>query len=466
MVSSAKASRHTSHHRPQIIVIGAGFGGLETVKGLANTDADITLIDKRNFHLFQPLLYQVATADLSPADVAWPIRSIFSKQKNVRVVMADVTGVDTEAQSVTAGDKTFAYDHLIIATGAKHSYFGNEDWEPHAPGLKRVIDATEIRKRVLVAFERAEMAETDEDRRKQLTFVIIGGGPTGVELAGAISELARFALADDFHHADTRQARVILAEAGDRVLRAFPEDLSDYAHKALEKLGVEVVLNKKVEVAGTDGVRLEGEPLSCATVLWAAGVAVPRVAKWLEVEADRSGRITVDDRLNAVGVDNVFVIGDAANASWEDGMSVPGIAPAAKQGGKYVAKLLDARISNRPDPGKFKYKHMGNLATIGRHCAVVDFGKFKLKGALAWWFWGLAHVFFLIGVRAPMIVASQWFWSYLTFSKGARLITGVAPLYEAKTLATEPKVDKQRSKKPKAVSPGKAQEQVKKPHAA
>jgi len=431
--------------RPQVVIIGAGFGGLQAAKSLAGQDVDITLIDKRNFHLFQPLLYQVATADLSPSDVAWPIRGIFSKQENVRVVLADVNDVDTSRNLVKTNNRTFPYDHLIIATGAKHSYFGNEQWEPHAPGLKRVIDATEIRKRVLMAFERAEMTQDEQEQQRQLNFVIIGGGPTGVEMAGAIAELARFALADDFRHIDPRQARVILAEAGPRILGAFEPDLSDYAKTALEKLGVEVLLGERVSVEGDQGVKIGDEFLPAATVIWAAGVAVPRVKGWLDVETDPSGRILVDEHLAVKGHKDVYVVGDAALAEWEDGKFVPGIAPAAKQGGKHVAKVLKAKINGTDIPAPFKYKHQGNLATIGRHSAVVDLGKIKLKGALAWWFWGVAHVFFLIGVQSPLVVATKWFWSYLTFSKGARLITGLLPLYEASAIVEEAKRKTKRS---------------------
>jgi len=415
--------------KKKIVVIGAGFGGLTAVQRLKNADAEITLIDKRNHHLFQPLLYQVATAGLSPSDIAWPIRSILAKQDNARVVLGDVTDVDVSAKQVHTEAGDYAYDHLIIATGARHSYFGKDEWEPSAPGLKRIIDATEIRKRVLMAFERAETARDEEERRKQLTFFIIGGGPTGVEVAGAIAELANHALTEDFHAIDPGSARIVLAQGMDRLLPAFPEELSAYAKEALENLGVEVILEKLVSVDGSNGVIIDEQKTPCATVIWAAGVYVPRVANWLDIKTDPSGRIPVGDDLTVEGQPDVYVIGDAALVAWKEG-SVPGIAPAAKQAGIYVAKALHAKLGSGDDPGRFNYKHKGNLATIGRHSAVVDFGKMRFKGTLAWWFWGVAHIYFLIGVRAPLIVAMQWFWSYITYGKGARLITGLMPLFE------------------------------------
>ena len=415
--------------KKKIVVIGAGFGGLAAVQALKKADAEITLIDKRNHHLFQPLLYQVATAGLSPSDIAWPIRSILAKQDNVRVVLGDVTGVDMDAKQVSAEIGDYEYDYLVIATGARHSYFGKDQWEPFAPGLKRIIDATEIRKRVLIAFEKAETACDEAERRRQLTFFIIGGGPTGVEMAGAIAELANHALTKEFRSIDPGSARIVLAQGADRLLPAFPEELSAYAKEALEKLGVEVMLGKLVSVDGSNGVTIEGEDTPCATVVWAAGVYVPRVSNWLNIKTDPSGRIPVGKDMTVEGQPDVFVIGDASLSEWKEG-SVPGIAPAAKQAGKYVAKAIHARLGSGSDPGTFKYKHKGNLATIGRHSAVVDFGKLRFKGGFAWWLWGVAHIYFLIGVRAPLIVATQWFWSYITFGKGARLITGVMPLFE------------------------------------
>jgi len=388
------------------------------------------MIDKRNHHLFQPLLYQVATAGLSPSDIAWPIRNIFAGQSNIRVVLGDVQSVDREARVVHTGRAEYPYDYLIVATGARHSYFGNDAWEPHAPGLKRIIDAIEIRKRVLIAFERAETTTDPDEQRRQLTFLVIGGGPTGVEMAGAIAELARYALAKDFRAIDPSSARIILAEAADRVLGAFPLELSAYAQEALESLGVEVVLDKRVTVRGNAGAVLGDEEVPCATMIWAAGVHVPRVAKWFDVVTDRSGRIPVAGDLSLPGSPEVFVVGDAAKVPWGE-KDVPGIAPAAKQGGRYAAAVVCAKVENRTAPPPFRYRHQGNLATIGRNSAVVDFGRVRFKGRLAWWLWGVAHIYFLIGVRAPLLVGLQWFWSHLTYGRGALLLTGVMPLLES-----------------------------------
>ncbi len=425
MLRGGSASGET----PKVVIVGAGFGGLSAAKGLKRANVAITLIDKRNHHLFQPLLYQVATAGLSPSDIAWPIRQIFANQKNVRVVLGDVRAIDRDSRVVHTEQAVYPYDYLVVATGARHSYFGQDAWEPYAPGLKRIIDAVEIRKRVLVAFERAETADDPGEQRRHLTFLIIGGGPTGVEIAGAIAELSRYALARDFRRIDPSAAKIILAEAGTRLLSAFPPALSDYTKQALERLGVEISLGERVVIDEDRGAFIGNRHLACATMVWAAGVQVPRVAKWFDVEADRSGRVPVQPDLSLPGHPEILVIGDAAKVSWKGG-AVPGIAPAAKQGGRYAAHVIRSRIESAPDPGPFHYKHQGNLATIGRHAAVVDFGRLRFKGWFAWWLWGLAHIYFLIGVRAPMIVATQWFWSYLTYGKGARLITGIMPLFE------------------------------------
>ncbi len=419
-----------SASNPKVVIIGAGFGGLSAAKALAKAPVQIKIIDRRNYHLFQPLLYQVATADLSPADVAWPIRSIFNRQDNVSVALSEVLDVDTENRKVIGETDSYSYDYLIVASGAHHSYFGQNHWEQHAPGLKRIIDATEIRKRVLMAFERAEISNSDAEQRRQLTFVVVGGGPTGVEMAGAIAELANNALARDFHRINSRDARVLLIEAGGRLLNAFPENLSEKARKSLEKLGVEVLVNTRVENISEEGVQLNGTFIPSACVTWGAGVAVKNVSRWLNADTDRTGRIPVNADLSVKEYPEVFVIGDAAQVSWRDGLDVPGIAPAAKQGGKYVASLILANQKGKARPGPFRYRHAGNLATIGRHSAVIDFGRFQMSGILAWWLWGIAHIYFLIGVRQPIMVAFNWFWSYLTFSKGARLITGLRPLHE------------------------------------
>ena len=415
--------------RPRVVIVGAGFGGIAAAKALVGKPVDVTIIDKRNYHLFQPLLYQVATADLSPADVAWPIRGIFSRAKNVSVLLGRVADIDVDKRQVIAGEFTVGYDYLILATGSRHAYFGKDEWEPYAPGLKRITDATELRKRILVAFERAETARSADEQRRQLNFVVIGGGPTGVEMAGAIAELANWSLAKDFRHIDPTDARVILVEAGPRVLGGLDKDLSDYARQALEKLGVEVLLNSRVEECSEMGVKIGDEFLPCATIIWGAGVTVPNLSGWLDVETDHSGRIPVGGDLTLEGHPEIFVIGDASQVPWKEGEDVPGIAPAAKQEGQYAAKAILSHVADRPAPKPFRYRHMGNLATIGRHSAVVDLGGYKLKGGLAWWFWGLAHIYFLIEVRSAITVALQWFWSYLTASKGARLITGLEPLF-------------------------------------
>ncbi|MEM6694475.1 MAG: NAD(P)/FAD-dependent oxidoreductase [Pseudomonadota bacterium] len=430
----------TQSSRKRVVIIGAGFGGMTAAKTLAKADVDITVVDRRNYHLFQPLLYQVATADLSPADVAWPIRGIFAKDENVQVALNEVRDIDLQAREVIGETQRFPYDYLIVASGARHSYFGNDHWEPHAPGLKRIIDATEVRKRVLMAFERAEVSTSKAEQDRQLTFAVIGGGPTGVEMAGAIAELARFTLASDFRRIKSSKARVMLIEAGDRLLAALPPELSEKAKASLEGLGVEVRLNTRVADIDEEGVSLPEEKVAAATKVWGAGVVVRNVARWLKVETDRSGRVAVEPDLSLPGHPEVFVVGDAAKAAWSDGRDVPGIAPAAKQGGKYVAKLIAKELAGKPRGKPFRYRHLGNLATIGRHAAVIDFGKVRLSGALAWWIWGLAHIYFLIGVRKPIMVAFNWFWSYITFSKGARLITGLRPLVEQtpQTLQAEP----------------------------
>ncbi|WP_299287306.1 NAD(P)/FAD-dependent oxidoreductase [uncultured Tateyamaria sp.] len=432
----------SSNARPKVVIIGAGFGGISAAKALAKAPVDVKVIDRRNYHLFQPLLYQVATADLSPADVAWPIRGIFNRQENVSVALTEVRDIDLEAKQVVGEDGRFDYDYLIVASGAHHSYFGRDEWEKHAPGLKRIIDATEIRKQVLVAFERAEVSNSDAEQRRQLTFIVVGGGPTGVEMAGAIAELANHALASDFHRINSRDARVILVEAGDRLLKAFPPKLSERAQKSLEKLGVEIMLDTRVEDITEEGVQLPGTFIPSACKIWGAGVAVKNVGRWLKAETDRTGRVPVAPDLSMPDHPEVFVIGDAAQAPWKDGLDVPGIAPAAKQGGKYVGKLISRRVQGKSDLAPFRYAHAGNLATIGRHAAVIDFGKLHMSGFVAWWIWGIAHIYFLIGVRQPLIVAFSWFWSYLTFSKGARLITGLRPLYEEHDSEPKPVLEK------------------------
>jgi NADH dehydrogenase FAD-containing subunit len=407
-----------------VVIVGAGFGGLVAAKTLANAPVDVTVIDRQNYHLFQPLLYQVATAGLSPSEIAWPVRRILRDQPNTRVILGEVTGVDPLRQTVMLDEESVPYDFLILATGVRHAYFGHDDWEPYAPGLKELDDATRMRRRILMAFERAELEADERERKRLLTFAIVGGGPTGVEMAGAMVELARKALAADFRHIDPRSARIVLIEAGPRLLATFHESLSRFARKSLEHLGVEIRLNQRVTGCDAQGVTVDQERLPAATVIWAAGVAASPAAKWLEVEHDSAGRVVVGPDLSVPGLANVFVIGDTALVKDKSGQPIPGMAPGAKQEGRYVAKLIAARIAGKPKPAPFRYRHWGSLATIGRRSAVIDFGIFRVKGALAWWLWGFAHIYFLISMRNRLTVAIQWLWSYLTFERGARLITG------------------------------------------
>jgi putative oxidoreductase len=409
---------------PRVVIVGAGFGGLACATSLRHTPVQITLVDRHNYHLFQPLLYQVATASLAPGDIATPIRGLFRDQPNARVMLGEVTGVDPGTGEVRIGERRLPYDYLVLASGARHSYFGRDDWEPHAPGLKQVEDATEVRRRLLVAFERAENTDDLEERRALLTFAIVGGGPTGVELAGAIAEIARFGMAKEFRNFDPAEARVLLIQAAPRILPTFPEILSERAKRSLEALGVEVMLNSLVEAVDDQGVQVSGRRIAARTVLWAAGVVASSAARWLGTAAERDGRIKVEHDLTVPGLPNVFAIGDTAAANAWQGKLVPGLAPAAKQGGNYVADVIRARVCGMRPPGPFEYLHLGSLATIGRKAAVVDLGFVKLWGAIAWWLWGLLHVGFLAGFRNRVSVMLDWFWSYLTFKGGTRLITG------------------------------------------
>ena len=407
-----------------VVVVGGGFGGLQLVNELKGAGAKITLIDRRNHHLFQPLLYQVATTILSTSEIAWPIRHLYADRPEVTTLLGEVNGVDVKAKSVSLrSGMVLNYDTLVLATGATHAYFGHDEWEPVAPGLKTLEDATTIRRRVLLAFERAEVESDPAARDALLTFSIVGAGPTGVELAGIIAELAHFTLPKEFRKIDTRKTRVVLIEAGPRVLPAFAEELSAYAQKALEKLGVEVLTGTPVTQCTTDGVTVGENFIPSRTIVWAAGVQASHAARWLGVPADRAGRTIVEKDLTAPGLPDVFVIGDTASVTQENGKPVPGIAPAAKQQGGYVAKVIRARISGKPAPGPFKYWHQGSLATIGKSAAIIDFGRIKLKGWIAWWIWGLAHIYFLIGTRSRFTVAWNWFWIYMSGQHSARLIT-------------------------------------------
>jgi len=413
--------------RPQVVIVGAGFGGLAVAKGLAGVDADITLIDRQNHHLFQPLLYQVATAGLSPADIAWPVRQLFRRQPHVRVMMGEVTSIDTGRQVVMLGHGPIAYDWLVLATGAAHGYFGHDNWAAHAPGLKSLDDAVAIRRRLLLAFEQAEMAANPEQTTRLLTIAIVGGGPTGVEMAGAVAELARKALATDFRTIDPRCTRVLLLEAGPRLLPTFPEALSRYTEAALYRLGVEVRLGQPVTRCDAEGVSLGQEFIAAGTIVWAAGVSASPAAKWLGVAGDRAGRVPVTQDLRAPGQERVFVIGDTAQVFNPDGRPVPGIAPAAKQQGAFVARWLRAQFAGGAMPVMFTYADRGLLATIGRKAAVISYRSLRLKGRFAWWLWGAAHIYFLVNLRNRIIVMTQWLWAYFVFERGARLITGSKP---------------------------------------
>jgi len=409
--------------RPHIVIIGAGFGGLSAATGLHRAPAAVTVIDQRNHHLFQPLLYQVATAALSPADVAAPIRGILSRQANAEVVLGTVTGIDVAGRAVLIGERHISYDQLVIATGARESYFGHDEWAAVTSGLKTIEDATTMRRRILIAFERAEACLDEIERRRQLTFVIIGGGPTGVELAGALAELAKAALARDFRHIDPTTARIVLIEAGPRLLSSFPASPSEAAVRALARLGVEVQVGAKVISCDADGAMLGDEQIASRTVIWAAGVAASLAAGWLGTQPGHGGRVPVGPDLTLPGHPEIFVIGDTAQVAGARG-PLPGVAPVAKQQGAYVAHVIAARLGGKPTPGPFHYRDFGNLATIGRRAAVVDFGRLSLTGRLAWLVWGVAHIYFLIGFRNRMAVAIDWLWSYLTYQRGARLITG------------------------------------------
>lgn len=413
-----------AERRAQVVIIGGGFGGLEAARTLRRADADITVVDRQNHHCFQPLLYQVATAALSPADVAWPIRHILRSQKNATVLMATVTGIDAAQKKVRTDSGDLPYDYLVIATGAMHSYFGHDEWSDVAPGLKRIEDATRIRRSILIAFEQAEIMADPDEQRRLLTFVIVGGGATGVEMAGAIAEIARQTLAADFRRIDPRSARIVLIEAGPRLLPAFLPAQSDYVRDILTRAGVTVMTDTMVIKCDARGVDLNSGRLDASTIIWAAGVVASPAAQWLSAEADRAGRVKVGADLSVPGHPDIFVIGDTAAVTDGSGRPVPGIAPAAKQMGQYAGKLIAARLTGRIVTKPFRYMHLGDLATIGRHAAVVKFGILRLRGFIGWLFWSVAHIYFLIGLRNRFIVAFSWFWSYLTFQRGARLIIG------------------------------------------
>jgi NADH dehydrogenase len=410
--------------RHRVVIIGSGFGGLAAAQALDGAEVAVTLIDRRNHHLFQPLLYQVATASLSTSEIAWPIRHILRRRADVTTLLATVTGVDVPGRTVVLEDGSrIPYDSLIIATGARHAYFGHDEWEKFAPGLKTLEDATTIRRKLLLAFEAAERESDPEKRWALLTFVIVGAGPTGVEMAGAISELARETLKGEFRTADPASARVVLIEGGKRVLANFKPELSAYTLKSLGRLGVEVILGEPVTSIDADGLVYGGTRLDAECIIWAAGVEASPAARWLGVEPDRAGRVKVEADLSVPGHPEIFVVGDTAAITMPDGKPVPGVGDAAKQGGKHAARVIRARLGRFGKPMPFRYKHAGDLATIGKRAAVIDFGRFQLKGWIAWWAWGLAHIYFLIDTKNRLAVALSWLWIYLSGQRSARLIT-------------------------------------------
>jgi NADH dehydrogenase len=407
-----------------VVVVGGGFAGLWAVRALASAPVRVTLLDRTNHHLFQPLLYQVATAGLSAPDIAAPLRHILRGQRNVTVLMAEVMQVEAEHDRVRLEDgSSLDYDYLVLASGATHAYFGHEDWSAHAPGLKTLDDALAIRRRVLSAFEAAERETDAAQRDAWLSFVVIGGGPTGVELAGTLAEIARHTLRREFRRSEPRQAQVHLVEAGERVLAAMHPSLSESARRQLQKLGVRVHTGRAVTAIDGGGVQLGDEGLPARTVLWAAGVAASPLGRALGVPVDRAGRVPVAPDLSVPGHGNLFVAGDLASIMRPDGRAVPGVAPAAKQMGAHAARAIRARLAGEPAP-PFRYRDYGNLATIGRMAGVVDLGRLRFSGLLAWWFWLSAHLFFLIGFRNRLVVLIEWAWSYFSYQRGARIILG------------------------------------------
>ncbi|GAB3510376.1 NAD(P)/FAD-dependent oxidoreductase [Pseudoxanthomonas daejeonensis] len=415
---------HTPASPPHLLVIGGGFAGLWATRALAKSPLRITLLDRSNHHLFQPLLYQVATAGLSAPDIAAPLRHILRRQRNVEVRLGEATSIDPTARQVALADgSVLGFDYLLLASGATHAYFGHDEWAAHAPGLKSLDDALHLRRKLLLAFERAEACEDPAERTAWLSFAVVGGGPTGVELAGTLAEIARHTLKDEFRRIDPASARVRLVEAGPRVLASFPEELSDKARRQLERLGVEVSTGVPVTAIDDGGYRLGEEYVPARTVVWAAGVAASPLARSLGVPLDRAGRVSVEADLSVPGHPHVFVAGDLAAVQRADGPPVPGVAPAAKQMGRHVAASLRARLAGAP-ARPFRYRDFGNLATIGRMAAVVDVHGFKLSGLLAWWFWLAAHVFFLIGFRNRLVVLLNWAWAYWSYQRAARIILG------------------------------------------
>ena len=406
------------------VIVGAGFGGIEVARALGRANISVTLIDRQNHHLFQPLLYQVATAALSPADIAEPIRKVLRGHPSVEVMLAEVTGIDTAARTVTLNhDESIAYDILVLATGATHGYFGHDEWEHFAPGLKTIEDARKIRSHLLLAFEQAEMSRDPAEQKRLMTIAVIGGGPTGVELAGSIAELARYTLSKDFHRIRAETATVLLLEAGPRLLTAFPEDLATYAVRKLTKLGVTVRTSSPVELITDRSVTVAGETIGVGFAIWAAGVMASTLGQFLGVDLDRAGRVRVNADLSVPGKENVYVLGDLALAMDEHGRPLPGLAQVAKQEGEYLGPALARKILRNATSRPFVFHNRGNTAVIGRHAAVFDFGWAQMKGWLAWGLWALIHVYLLVGFQHRLMVAIQWLWRYVTYERGSRLIT-------------------------------------------
>ena len=412
----------------KVVVIGAGFAGIEVARGLGGAGIAVTLIDRQNHHLFQPLLYQVATAALSPADIAEPIRKMLRHDPSVEVVLGEVGAIDRAARIVTlAGGETYAYDILVVASGATHSYFGHDEWSAFAPGLKNIEDARTIRSRLLLAFERAEMSRDPAEQKRLMTIAVIGGGPTGVELAGSIAELARYTLSKDFHRIRAETATVLLLEAGPRILTAFPDALAHYAEKKLTTLGVTLRTGTPVERITASSVTAAGVDIPVGFAIWAAGVTASPIGKMLGVPTDRAGRVSVNRDLSVPGLENVYVLGDLALAPDEHGKPLPGLAQVAKQEGVYLGKALAKKIQSGAAPAPFTFHNRGNTAIIGRHAAVFDFGWWQIKGWFAWAFWALIHVYLLVGFQHRLLVAVQWLWRYVTYERGSRLIAENTP---------------------------------------
>jgi len=408
--------------KPRVVIVGAGFGGLQAARALRDAPVQVTVIDRNNHHLFQPLLYQVATAVLSPADICAPIRNVLRKQKNAEVLLAEVTGVDVQAQRVLMYDESIPYDYLILATGARDSYFGHDDWAKFAPGLKSIPQARLIRSEILLAFEAAEREKDPEKRQALLTFVLVGAGPTGVEMAGAIGGLAHKTLPADFRHINPKDARIVLVEALPRILTAFPESLSNKAHEALNRLRVEVRTNSPVESIDSEGVVVAGERIPAKTIIWTAGVRASPVGEWLGAETDRAGRVKVGSDMTLPGHPNIFVIGDTASAS-QDGKPLPGVAQVAIQQGHYVASMIADRAAGKEDTHAFHYVDKGNLAVIGRFYGIGAIGRWRFTGLLGWFVWLVVHLMFLVGYRNRVVVIFQWLVYFTTFQRGARLVT-------------------------------------------